>query len=59
MALDAISKLTPAERDPLHREGGCFCCRTKGHLACDCTLTNHRYPEVNAIDEDPEELGQE
>ena len=59
MELDAISKLNPAERERLHHEGGCFRCHKKGHLAHDCTLTNRRYPEVNAMDEDPEELGKE
>ena len=59
MELDAISKLTPAKRDRPRREGGCFRCRKKGHLARECTLTNRKYPEVNAMDEDPEESGKE
>ena len=59
MELDAISKLTPAERDHLRREGGCFRCRKKGHLARECTMTNRKYPEVNAMEEDPEESGKE
>jgi hypothetical protein len=59
MELDAITKLTPAERDRLRHEGGCFRCRKKGHLARECTMTNRKYPEVNAMDEDPEESGKE
>ena len=59
MELDAISKLTPNERDRLRREGGCFRCRKKGHLARDCTLANRTHPSINAIEEEPEESGKE
>lgn len=59
MDLDAISKLTPAERDRLRREGGCFRCRKKGHLARECTLTNRKYSEVNAMEEEADESGKE
>jgi Ty3 transposon capsid-like protein/Zinc knuckle len=59
MELDAISKLTPNERDRLRREGGCFRCRKKGHLARDCTLANRTHSSINAIEEFPEESGKE
>jgi hypothetical protein len=60
MELDAISKLTPNERDRLRREGGCFRCRKKGHLARDCTLTNRTHPGIHVIEEEqPEESGKE
>jgi hypothetical protein len=60
MELDAISKLTPKERDRLRREGGCFRCRKTGHLARDCTMTNRTHPRINAIEEEePEESGKE
>ena len=59
MELDAISKLTPNEQDHLRREGGCFCCCKKGHLARDCTLTNRTHPGIHVIKEQPEELGKE
>jgi hypothetical protein len=60
MELDAISKLTPNERDRLRREGGCFRCRKKGHLARDCTLANRTHPGIHAIEEEtPEESGKE
>ena len=59
MELDAISKLTPNERDRLRREGGCFRCRKKGHLARDCTLANRTHPSINAIDEETEESGKD
>jgi hypothetical protein len=55
MELDAISKLTPNERDRLRREGGCFRCRKKGHLARDCTLTNRTHPGIHVIEEEPSE----
>ena len=63
MDLDAISKLTPNERDRLRREGGCFRCRKKGHLARDCTMTNRTHPRINAMDTEttdkPDESGKE
>ena len=59
MELDAISKLTPNERDHLRREGGCFRCRKKGHLARDCTLANRTHPGIHTIEEIPEESGKE
>jgi Ty3 transposon capsid-like protein/Zinc knuckle len=59
MELDAITKLTPGERDRLRREGGCFRCRKKGHLARDCTLTNRTHPGIHAIEEQPEDSGKE
>src|SRR4051812_1999817 len=59
MELDAISKLTPTERECLRKEGGCFHCCKKGHLARDCTLTNRTHPGINAIEEEPEESGKE
>ena len=40
MELDAIGKLTDAERDRLRKNGGCFRCRKTGHLARDCPLPN-------------------
>ena len=52
MELDAISKLTPAERDRLRRTGGCFRCRQAGHLARDCPLPNRQNPRINAIEQD-------
>ena len=59
MDLDAIGKLTDAERDRLRKNGGCFRCRRTGHLARDCTLTNRQHPRINAIEENPEESGKE
>jgi hypothetical protein len=60
MELDAISKLTPNERERLRKAGGCFRCRQIGHLARDCTMTNRTHPRINAIDEtDPELSGKE
>jgi hypothetical protein len=50
MDLDAISKLTPAERDRLRRSGGCFRCRQSGHLARDCPMPNRRPPPINVIE---------
>ena len=58
MELDAISKLTQGEREHLCCEGGCFCCRKKGHLACDCTMTNHTHLGIHALKE-TEELGKD
>jgi hypothetical protein len=59
MDLDAIEKLTDAERERLRKNGGCFRCRKTGHLARDCTLTNRRPPRINAIDTETEESGKE
>ena len=60
MELDAISKLTPNERERLRKAGGCFRCRQLGHMARDCTMANRTHPRINAIDEEqPEELGKE
>ena len=61
MELDAITKLTPAERERLRRMGGCFRCRQAGHLARDCPLPNRQHPRINAIDteDQPEESGKE
>jgi hypothetical protein len=61
MELDAITKLTPAERERLRKTGGCFRCRQTGHLARDCTLTNRGQPRINAITEEetPSESGKE
>jgi hypothetical protein len=59
MDLDAIGKLTDAERDRLRKNGGCFRCRKTGHLARDCPLTNRTHPRINAIEEAPEESGKE
>lgn len=60
MELDAITKLTPTERERLRKTGGCFRCRQAGHLARDCPLPN-RQPRLNAIDseETPSESGKE
>ena len=52
MELDAITKLTSAERERLRKSGGCFRCRQTGHLARDCTLTNRTPPRINAITEE-------
>src|SRR4051812_11159592 len=38
MELDAITKLTPSERERLRKTGGCFRCCKAGHLAKDCPL---------------------
>lgn len=60
MEVDAITRLTPTERERLLKSGGCFRCRQAGHLARDCTLPNRRPPRINAIDTpDTEELGKE
>jgi Zinc knuckle len=59
MELDAISKLTDAEWERLRKDGGCFRCRKKGHLARDCPLTNRQHPRINAIDEETEMSGKE
>jgi hypothetical protein len=59
MDLDAIGKLTDAERDRLHKTGGCFRCRKTGHLARDCPMTNRQHPRINAIEEEPEQSGKE
>ena len=63
MELDAIGKLTPAEREKLRKEGGCFRCRKTGHLARDCPLMNRRHPRINAIDtedhEQPDKSGKD
>jgi Zinc knuckle len=59
MELDAIGKLTDAERDRLRKNGGCFRCRKTGHLARDCTLTNRQHTRINAIEEEPEQSGKE
>jgi hypothetical protein len=59
MDLDAIEKLTDAERERLRKNGGCFRCRKTGHLARDCTLTNRRNPRINAINTENEESGKE
>jgi hypothetical protein len=31
-----LNKLTPAEREKLMKEGACFRCKVKGHMARDC-----------------------
>ena len=59
MDLDAIEKLTDAERERLRKNGGCFRCRKTGHLARDCTLSNRRPPRINAIDTEVEESGKD
>ena len=61
MDLDAISKLTDAERERLRKTGGCFRCRKPGHLARDCPLPNRSNPRLNAMELDPnsEESGKE
>jgi hypothetical protein len=60
MEIDAITKLTPTERERLRKIGGCFRCRQAGHLARDCTLTDRRTPKINTIDTpDTEESGKE
>ena len=59
MDLDAIGKLTDAERERLRKNGGCFRCRKTGHLARDCTLTNRQHPRINAIEEEPEQSGKD
>ena len=59
MDLDAIGKLTDAERERLRKNGGCFRCRKTGHLARDCTLTNRQHTRINAIEEEPELSGKE
>ena len=63
MDLDAIGKLTDAERERLRKNGGCFRCRKTGHLARNCPLPNRQNPRLNAIDTllDPttEESGKE
>ena len=60
MELDAISKLTPQERERLRKAGHCFRCRKPGHLARDCSLNNRTLPRINAIDEEqPKESGKE
>jgi hypothetical protein len=59
MELDAITKLTPAERERLCKTGGCFRCRQTGHLARDCPMPNRTPPRINAIEEDPEQSGKE
>jgi hypothetical protein len=59
MDLDAIGKLTDAERERLRKNGGCFRCRKTGHLARDCPLTNRQHPRINAIEEEPEQSGKE
>ena len=59
MDLDAIGKLTDAERERLRKNGGCFRCRKTGHLARDCTLNNRQHPRINAIEEEPEQSGKE
>jgi hypothetical protein len=59
MELDAIGKLTTAERERLCKEGGCFCCRKLGHLARDCPLPNCQNPRINVITDEPDELGKE
>ena len=59
MDLDAIGKLTDAERDRLRKNGGCFRCRKTGHLARDCPMTNRVHPRINAIEEAPVESGKE
>jgi recombinational DNA repair protein RecR len=59
MDLDAIGKLTDAERDRLRKIGGCFRCRKTGHLARDCTLTNRTHPQIHVIDEEPDLSGKD
>jgi hypothetical protein len=59
MEIDAIGKLTDAERERLRKIGGCFRCRKPGHLARDCPLPNRQHPRINAIEEEPELLGKE
>jgi hypothetical protein len=55
MELDAISKLTPQERERLRKAGGCFRCRQTGHMARDCTMANRTHPRINAIEEEQSE----
>ena len=59
MELDAITKLTPSERDRLRKSGGCFRCRQAGHLARDCPLPNCQHPRLDAMEQEEhtEELG--
>ena len=63
MELDAITKLTPAERERLRKMGGCFRCRQSGHLARNCPLPNRQHPRINAMDLDetkqPDESGKD
>lgn len=59
MELDAISKLTPAERERLRKEGGCFRCRKPGHLARDCPLPNRQNPRLGVITDETDESGKE
>jgi hypothetical protein len=61
MELDAITKLTPSERERLRKSGGCFRCRQAGHLARDCPLPNRQHPRLDAMDQEEhtEELGKE
>lgn len=59
MELDAIGRLTDAERERLRKIGGCFRCRKTGHLARDCTLSNRQHPRISAIEEDPEASGKD
>eukprot|EP00891_Asterochloris_glomerata_P005159 jgi/Astpho2/5159/Aster-x1276 len=43
-AAHSAPKLSPAERERLYREDGCFRCRQPGHLAEECTYFNTTRP---------------
>jgi hypothetical protein len=70
MEIDALrrkpSPLTPEERAPVQRTGGCFCCRQSGHVIANCSSKPPvQNPRVNHVEstvaptEEPESIFRE
>lgn len=56
-----LRKLTDAERNKLRREGACFRCRRKGHMANNCHATQalNNLEDDQGQDEDSDHAGKE